>query len=128
MPGLKKDQYKFALDISQVIWDGGASRAGKLVAESEADEMRMSNSVDIYALNDRVSDIFFGLLLLEANCETALSVMQTLDSNLKKLESLVRNGAALQSDLDLLEVEKITLNQSIDQNRSAFECYRAMLP
>lgn len=127
MPGLKKDQYKLALDISQVIWDGGASRAGRLVAESEANEMRISNSVDMYALNDRVSDIFFGLLLLDANYETALSGMQTLDSNFRKLESLVRNGVALQSDLDLLEVEKITLNQSIDQNRATFECYRTML-
>lgn len=127
MPGLAKDQYKFALDISQVIWDGGASRAGRKVAESEAEEMRMSNYVDIYALNDRVSDIFFGLLLLDASRETALVGMQTLESNIRKLESLVRNGAALQSDMDLLEVEKITLNQSIEQNRAASECYRTML-
>lgn len=47
MPGLKKDQYKFALDISQVIWDGGASRAGKLVAESEADVGFQSQEVGI---------------------------------------------------------------------------------
>ena len=127
MPGLEKDQYKVALDVSQVIWDGGASRAGRKVAEAEAAEMRAGNDIDIYALDDRVSDIFFGLLLLDANYETALSGMETLDSNLGKLESLVRNGVALQSDMDLLEVEKIVLNQAIDQNRATSECYRTML-
>ena len=38
MDGVRKDQYKIAVDVSQNIWDGGLSKANRLMAEAEAEE------------------------------------------------------------------------------------------
>ena len=36
--GVRKDQYKVALDVSQHIWDGGKSAADKVIAQADAIE------------------------------------------------------------------------------------------
>ncbi|MDO5321977.1 MAG: TolC family protein [Bacteroidia bacterium] len=127
MPGMNKDQYNLVLDISQTLWDGGASKTGKELARAEAAEKRLDAEVSIYALEERVSSLFFGILLLEANYQTAVNGKETLDANYRKLESMVRNGVALQSDLDMLEVERISLDEKIRQNRASASCFRTML-
>ena len=127
MPGIAQDQYKVALDVQQTIWDGGVSKANRQLAKSEAEEQRLSNDVSMYSLEKRINDIFFGILLLDENYETALSRKELFESNLHKLESLRRNGSALQSDLDLVRVELLSLQQQMDQNRSSRANFAAML-
>ena len=40
MAGIRRDQYKVALDVSQNIWDGGQTKATKAIAEAEDKEQR----------------------------------------------------------------------------------------
>ena len=40
MSGVRKDQYKMAIDVSQNIWDGGQSKANRAIAGAEAAEHR----------------------------------------------------------------------------------------
>ena len=63
--GLEKDQYKVSLDLNQVIYDGGNIRAGKAVAQAEGEADSRQTDVDMYALRDRVNNLFFGILLTE---------------------------------------------------------------
>ena len=127
IPGIAQDQYKVAVDVNQTIWDGGVSAARKKVAASEATEQRLSSDVSLYALQDRISGLFFGILLLDQNHEALLSRKDLLEANLSRLEALRREGAALESDLDLIRVEQLTLGQQIEQNRSSRDNYAAML-
>ena len=127
IPGIAQDQYKIAVDVSQTIWDGGVSVAQKKVAAAEAAEQRRSSDVSMYALQDRISSLFFGILLLDQNYEALLARMALLEANLSRLEALRREGAALESDLDLLQVERLSLRQQLEQNRSSRDNYAAML-
>ena len=126
-PGIAKDQYKVAVDVSQTIWDGGVSAAQKKMAAAEASEQRLSSDVSIYALQDRISSLFFGILLLDQNYEALLARKALLEANMSRLEALRREGAALESDLDLLRVEQLSLGQQLEQNRSSRDNYAAML-
>lgn len=105
MPGMNKDQYKVQLEVTQTIWDGGKSAADKRIAEAEAAEQRQVTDVDLYALEGRVDDLYFGILLLDERVAQTKLTLGLLRSNLDKVRSLQRNGAAMQSDADAVEAD-----------------------
>ena len=127
MPGMNKDQYKVQLEVTQTIWDGGKSAADKRIAEAEAAEQRQATDVDLYALEGRVDDLYFGILLLDERVAQTKLTLGLLRSNLDKVRSLQRNGAAMQSDADAVEAELLTVEQQLAQVEASRESYRRML-
>ena len=110
MPGMNKDQYKAALELNQTLWDGGKSEADKRIARAEAAEQARSADVDLYALQGRVDNLFFGILLLDERIAQTRLTLDLLRSNLEKVRALQRNGVAMQSDADAVEAELLTVN------------------
>ena len=66
------------------------------------------------------------LLLDERVAQTKLT-LGLLRSNLDKVRSLQRNGAAMQSDADAVEAELLTVEQQLAQVEASRESYRRML-
>ena len=127
MPGMNKDQYKAALELNQTLWDGGKSEADKRIARAEAAEQARSADVDLYALQGRVDNLFFGILLLdERNAQTRLT-LDLLRSTHEQVRALQRNGVAMQSDADAVEAELLTVNQQLTQVTASRDSYRRML-
>lgn len=127
MPGMNKDQYKVALELNQTLWDGGKSGADKRIAQAEAAEQARSADVDLYALQGRVDNLFFGILLLDERLAQTRLTIDLLRSNLDKVRALQRNGAAMQTDADAVEAELLTVNQQLTQVTASRESYRRML-
>ncbi|OUN73496.1 TolC family protein [Barnesiella sp. An55] len=127
IPGLQQDQYKVALELNQTIWDGGKSSADRGIARAEAAEQRSSADVDMYALEGRIDELYFGILLLDERIAQTRLTQDLLRSNLSKVEALQRNGVAMQSDADVLEAELLTVGQQLGQFESSRESYRGML-
>ncbi|MDZ4666506.1 MAG: hypothetical protein SGJ00_01365 [bacterium] len=68
IPGVKvasKNQYKFYGELNQTLYDGGNIRNQKGIqtAVSAIDENKLN--VDLFAMKDRVIQLFFGLLILD---------------------------------------------------------------
>ena len=127
MPGMNKDQYKAALELNQILWDGGKSEADKRIARAEAAEQARSADVDLYALQGRVDNLFFGILLLDERIAQTRLTLDLLRSNLEKVRALQRNGVAMQSDADAVEAELLTVNQQLTQVTASRDSYRRML-
>ncbi|WP_064975651.1 TolC family protein [Alistipes provencensis] len=127
MPGMNKDQYKVALELNQTLWDGGRSEADKRIARAEAEEQTRSADVDLYALQGRVDNLFFGILLLDERIAQTSLTLDLLRSNLEKVRALQRNGVAMQTDADAVEAELLTVNQQLTQVTASRESYRRML-
>ncbi len=127
MPGMNKDQYKAALELNQTLWDGGKSEADKRIARAEAAEQARSADVDLYALQGRVDNLFFGILLLDERIVQTRLTLDLLRSNLEKVRALQRNGVAMQSDADAVEAELLTVNQQLTQVTASRDSYRRML-
>lgn len=125
--GLRKDQYKIAVDISQNIWDGGKTRAMKEIVEAEAEEQRRQVEVEIYELLSRVDDIYFSILLLEGKAVQLSNTISLLETNLEKMRTCLANEAATRSDVEAVEVELLTAMQALDQADYARNAYRRML-
>lgn len=127
MQGMRQDQYKVALDLSQNIYDGGRSAAEKNVALAQARTDRLETDVELYALESRVDDIFFGILLLEAQQEQLQEQIEILKENKRRCKVLVDNEMALESDADAVEVELVKANQAMTQLSYSADAYREML-
>lgn len=127
MAGIRKDQYKVAVDISQNIWDGGKSRAERAVAEAEASEQRNRVGVNLYDLQSRVDNLYFGILLLDERIAGNEAMIGLLESNLARMRAYLKNGVAMQSDVDAVEAELLTARQTLGQVNSLRASYRRML-
>lgn len=127
MEGLSKDQYKVQLNISQTIWDGGYSKAQREAVKAQQEVSKLTLDKDMEALKTRINQMYFGILVMESNRRTNLYMDTLMTANMKSVESAVRNGAALQSDIDNIKVELLTLRQQRQQLENTVRTYKDML-
>lgn len=127
MPGIRRDQYKMQIDVQQTLWDGGKSRTDRAIAESEAAQERMSTEVELYAVDSRVEDIYFGILLMQEQQRQIGEMMQRLQTNLDHMNVLVENGMVMQADADAVEVQLLTQRQSLGQVETRLQSFRRIL-
>ncbi len=127
MRGLGKVQYKVGVDVSQNIWDGGASKARRDVTRAQEEANKSALDVEMYAVRQRVESVFFAILLTEEQIEQSEITLNLLQKNLEQLQSKVRNGVAMQCDADMVEAQALALKQNMAQAKSAAEGYRDVL-
>ncbi len=127
IPGMRKDQYKIAVDVSQTIWDGGQSKAARAIAEAEAAEQRSRVDVNLYDLQSRVDNLYFGILLLDERVAQTEAMIGLLESNLARMRAYCKNGVAMQADADAVEAELLTSRQTLGQIVTSRASYRRML-
>lgn len=127
MKGLGKFQYRIGADINQTIWDGGASRVQRETAKARTEAERARLDVDIYAIRQRVESIYFGILLLREQIEKTQSAAGVYEANIARMKSMLSNGVAMQSDVDMVEAQLLTLKQQLIEAESAEKGYRNML-
>ena len=127
MSGIRKDQYKVAIDVSQNIWDGGQSKANREIAEAEAAVERSRVDVSLYDLQSRIQNLYFGILLLDERVAQTETLIEVLDANLNRMRTYYRNGVAMQSDVDAVEAELLTARQTLSQVEASRASYRRML-
>lgn len=127
MKGLDKLQYKIGVDISQTIWDGGMSRARRDVSRLTSETQRKNIDVELYAVRQRVENLYFAILLTEEQIAQTGNALALVNGNLEKLRSMLRNGTAMQCDVDMVAAQALTMEQDITRARSAVRGYRQLL-
>ena len=68
-----KDQYQVMLEVQQTLWDGGDIRSRKRLTRAASEVELEKQHVDMYALTDRVNQLFFGILLLDEQLKQPLA-------------------------------------------------------
>ena len=126
-PTLSNDQYQAVLEANQLIWDGGVISAQKKITEAGAEIDRKKLDVELFALNERVNQVFFGILLIDEQLKQTEILKSELQTNYKKIESGVQNGIANQTDLDVLNVEQLNVLQRETEMKSTRQAYLTIL-
>jgi outer membrane protein TolC len=127
MKGLNKDQYKVALELNQILWDGGLTKAQKDISKAEGYTSLQSVETEMYKIYDRVNQLYFGILLLKEQFAQNRLLQDLLQSNYENVEALVKNGVTLESDLNLVKAELLNVSQQKTQIESAITAYCQML-
>lgn len=125
--GMAKDQYQIALDLNQVIWDGGHIKARRDLAASDAEVQVAQADVEMYAIRSRVNELFFGILLLDEKIRLNETLQTLLLDNCRMLETRKMHGTAMESDVDVMRAEYLEARQDLTALRSMRESYRQML-
>ncbi len=127
LEGLDNWQYKVGADLSQTVWDGGASRSQRKVERAREAERRTSVDVQLHAVRQRVEDLFFGILLVEEQVRQTEATLSLLRSNLERLRVMHRNGTAMQCDVDRMEAQCLVSRQQLTQAESTATTFRRLL-
>lgn len=127
IPGIRKDQYQAVVEVNQTLWDGGGIHAQKEAYRAAAESELRQLAVDLYALNGRVDQLFFGILLLDAQLAQNALLLEELQRNFTLVEAYLANGVANRADLDAVRVNQLTAMQNRTQMGSTRKAYREML-
>lgn len=125
--GMGHVQYKVGVDLNQKIWDGGAAKSQREIERAGSTVSSASLDVQMYAMHGKVQSLFFGILLLDEQIEQTQSALKLLEANKDRLESMLANGTAMQSDVDMIEAQVLTMHQQLAEARNASDGYRRML-
>lgn len=120
---LSRDQYAATLDVNQTVWDGGVINSKKEMAKTASEVASKQLDVTLYSINDRVNQLYFGILLFDAKIEQNQLFQEELGRNFNLISSYIQNGVANQSDLDAVKVEQlkaIQMRTELTANRKAF--------
>lgn len=109
--GLSKTQYRMGVDIYQLVYDGGALQAQQAVARSKGRVESAQMEVNLYALRQRVHEMYFSLLLLSEQIELNKDLQTLLSANAQRLEVMLKGGIAAESDWQSVKAELLTAVQ-----------------
>lgn len=124
---LSKDQYQAVMEANQTIWDGGIISAQKKITNASTEVEKKKLEVDLYALNERINQLYFGILLLNEQIKQNNILQSELETNLNRIAAYKQNGVANQADLDAMKVEQLNANQRETELKSTRKCYFTML-
>jgi len=112
-PEVPHDQYGLNLDISQNLYDGGISRGMQRYEEALMAADLQEVEVDLYKLKGRVNQFYFAVLLLQENRKNLEIHLENLQARYKAVQTAVNNGTLLETDLHVIDVEKLKVKQSL---------------
>ncbi|MEO8472014.1 MAG: TolC family protein [Chryseolinea sp.] len=124
---LSKNQYRIYADVNLNLYDGGAIRQQKQIHEANANMEEQSLEVELYKLNERVNQVFFGILLLDGQLTQQGLLLGDLESGLKKTNAAIANGTALKSSGEVLQAEILKTKQSSIELSASRSGYLDML-
>lgn len=125
--GMEKDQYRIALELSQILWDGGNIKAQKKVASANEKMQAAQTDVAMYDVRNRVNELFFGILLLEEKLQLNTELQTLLQNSYRKLETQNAHGTAMKSDVNVIKAELLRAKQDRIALQSMRKSYLQML-
>jgi len=127
IPAVPKDQYKVSADVAQRIWDGGSDRYVRQQRNLENELVAAQVDVDVYALREVVTDLYFKALLLQESEALLLGSKTDLENRLRQAEAQITEGVALRTSADQIRIQILKTEQQLVAARADKEVLLHML-
>lgn len=117
------DQYGLTAEFTQQIWDGGASRSQKELAEAGAEVKKTQLETNLWSIRSRVQNVFLGIILIDKQLELNRLLRESLERSSEEVKSRMEAGVALPSDQDQVSVNILSCLQqraSLDADRKSY--------
>ncbi len=126
-PTPPKEQFNVHGEVDQTIYDGGVIKQQKQSQVTSADIQNQNIEVQLYALKDRINQIFFGTLLIVEQLKQNALTQKDVQSNIDKMQASVNSGTALSSSLEELQAELLQQQQNEIGLKASRKAYLDML-
>lgn len=129
MMGVDMENYLLngSVTLSQNIYDGGQISTSKRITQAQAEVERRQLDVTMYEIDEKVQQIFFGILMIDEQIEQNRLLQEDLSISYNSVESMMKGGIANQSDLDAIKVEQVKARQQLGSLQSSRKAYVRML-
>ncbi len=108
---MSKDQYKIVADVSQLIYDGGATKQQIQIQQLNAATENEKVEVALYQLKERVTQIYLSILLVDEQLKQTELLEADINTGILKVQAQVDNGVAFKSNVNVLKAQLLQTNQ-----------------
>ncbi len=116
-----------AITVTQSVYDGGQIAAQRQVVSAQSNMQSRQLDVSMYAINERIDQLFFGILLLDEQLKQNNLLLLDLATSEESIRSMMKGGIANQCDLDVILVEKLNASQQGVALKASRKSYLRML-
>ncbi len=127
IPSLSKDQYKAYAEVNQALTDMFLIKDQHRLIEANNKVESQKIEVELYKLRDQITQLFFGILLVDAQIKQTNLMKSDIENGIQQIESAVRNGTSTRSNLSKLQAELLKVQQRETEQRAAKKAYLQML-
>ncbi|GJH41328.1 transporter [Capnocytophaga sp. HP1101] len=127
LPAIDKDQYRAVAEVSQLLYASGAVRSQKQIAKAQTAIQAQTVETQLYSLRQRVSNLYFGALLISEQLKQNRLNTETLESQLRKAEVALTGGVTLPSNVAELKAEILRLQMQATEYEATQATYLKML-
>lgn len=127
VPVPPKEQVRLYGEVSESINELFNNDHKTDLVEANTAVQNQSLEVELYKLKERVSQIYFGILLYDAQLEQIQLLKKDLQSGLNKIYPSISNGVAIQANATMIEAEMIKADQRTIELKSARQAFSEML-
>jgi outer membrane protein TolC len=108
---LSKEQFKFNIDVNQMIYDGGYSKAQQEIASVNANVEEAKIEVELHRLRERIQQLYLGTIYLDQLIYQLSFVKNDLEQGIKKMNAQLEGGVVYRSSVDVLKAEILKTEQ-----------------
>lgn len=132
MPGMniewmEQDQYQLVLELKQLVYDGGMVHARREWQKARTEADRQQAEVELYALHQRIDQVYFGILLQNAQHKQMQLLQEQLQKSLEQVQAFLKRGVVCPADVDAVQVELRTVEQSVRSLETSRKAYCEVL-
>lgn len=120
-------RYGAGLEISQNIYDGGASSASKNEAAAKAQMRNSEINCSLENVEKKVEELFFSILLLTERQKQMTSKKEVLERNRDKIMKMVQAGNSSTLSVKIIQAELVSLLQQMDVLEGNVSAYKQAL-
>jgi outer membrane protein TolC len=124
---ISKHQYKIYGEAVANIYDGGLVRNQKQSIRETAKIEEQKLEVELYKLKDRINQLYFGILMIDAQIDQNELLKADIGRGIKKTEAAIQDGVALKSSADALHAELLKADQRTIELKANRKAYLEML-
>ncbi len=132
VPGLlslkiPKDQYIVYGDLSETLTDFGINKRKKELSRTDAEAQEENLNTQLFALKDRINQLFFGVLLIDGQLQQNELSKQDIQTGMAKVKTAIDNGTDFNSSLSKLKAELLKTDQHSIDLKATRQAYTSML-
>jgi len=124
---MSKDQYKIYAELSQSLTDPFIIKQQKAIVEANGNSEKEKLAVELYKLKERINQLYFGVLIIDAQLQQVNLLRKDIDLGLKKTNAAIANGVSLKSNADMLQAELLKIEQRAIELKATRKGYTDML-
>ncbi|MBS1933833.1 MAG: TolC family protein [Bacteroidetes bacterium] len=127
IPAVSKDQYKLYGEVSQTLTDFGINKQRRQISAADAAVQQENLNTQLYALKDRINQIYFGILLINGQLEQNELSKQDIQTGINNVQARIDNGTDFKSSLNKLKAQLLQTSQRDIDLKASRKAYTDML-